>query len=512
MERIFRVKFHNIASILILFAASLTVLPVHANGPLNIPVISTTAAALPVEIAPNDPYIRYGGRFDFSDPSSPECEWPASCEELAFTGTSLNIRLDEGTNHNRYEIIVDGQITAILAPINGAHLYNVFSSATSGTHIVELVKRTESLFGAIRFEGFQLSSGGTVGSLPVSNGRGIEVIGDSISCGAATETTVMDESVTSTNEDSYLSYGNVAATALGAEFADISGSGRSMWPDYTMPSIYDYVIPTNSDPIWNFSWVPGAVIIDLGANDFKYGPPDEAGWTTAYEQFIAHLRTHYPSAMIYCSTSPMVGGADAVTLLTYLQKIVRDEANTGDRRVKVLDIPTEDGTLGYGGDHHPSLEEHQLMAGIVLSQLQADLGWTVSVVPAAPITLSAAVTANEVTLTWNSAGYATSFSVKRSTTSGGPYATIGTVTTQAAIYNDTSVRDGVTYYYVVSGTNSAGTGPNSAQVSATPMPAPSSPAGLTARPGNNSVMLSWSAVSAPAVGDLNPVQATTTPH
>ncbi len=59
-----------------------------------------------------------------------------------------------------------------------------------------------------------------------------------------------------------------------------------------------------------------------------------------------------------------------------------------------------------------------------------------------------------------------SYNVKRSITSGGPYTTIGTVSTTS--YTDTNVSNGGTYYYVVSATNLLGENPNSMEVIATP--------------------------------------------
>ena len=58
-----------------------------------------------------------------------------------------------------------------------------------------------------------------------------------------------------------------------------------------------------------------------------------------------------------------------------------------------------------------------------------------------------------------------SYNVYRSTTSGGPYGTLVTGL-MALDYTDTTVVDGVTYYYVVSATNSVGTSAYSAQASA----------------------------------------------
>jgi hypothetical protein len=86
--------------------------------------------------------------------------------------------------------------------------------------------------------------------------------------------------------------------------------------------------------------------------------------------------------------------------------------------------------------------------------------------PPAPTGLTATPGNDAVTLSWTASAGAVSYNVERSTTSGGPYTTVGTPTTTD--FTDTSVTNGVTYFYVVDAADLAGTSPNSAQVSATP--------------------------------------------
>jgi hypothetical protein len=87
--------------------------------------------------------------------------------------------------------------------------------------------------------------------------------------------------------------------------------------------------------------------------------------------------------------------------------------------------------------------------------------------PAAPLSFLAAPGENRVPLRWTESFGATSYKVKRATTSGGPYTTIATVTAPSHV--DGTVSNGTTYYYVVSAVNAAGEGANSAQDSATPL-------------------------------------------
>ena len=86
--------------------------------------------------------------------------------------------------------------------------------------------------------------------------------------------------------------------------------------------------------------------------------------------------------------------------------------------------------------------------------------------PAAPLSFLAASGESKVPLRWTESFGATSYKVKRATTSGGPYTTLATVTNPS--YVDTAVTSGTTYYYVVSAVNATGEGANSAQDSATP--------------------------------------------
>jgi hypothetical protein len=102
----------------------------------------------------------------------------------------------------------------------------------------------------------------------------------------------------------------------------------------------------------------------------------------------------------------------------------------------------------------------------------------------------------QVSLSWTASNGATLYYVKRSATSGGPYAQISAPS--ATSYTDTGLTNGTSYFYVVSAYNSVGQSANSSEVSATPM-APSTPpavpANLQATAGNAQVSLSWTASS-----------------
>jgi fibronectin type 3 domain-containing protein len=114
--------------------------------------------------------------------------------------------------------------------------------------------------------------------------------------------------------------------------------------------------------------------------------------------------------------------------------------------------------------------------------------------PAVPTGLTATPGNAQVGLAWTASANATSYNVKRGTTSGGPYTTISSPT--AASFTDSSLANGTPYFYVVSAVNAAGQSVNSSEVSAkptAPSQAPAAPSGLLASAANAQVSLTWSA-------------------
>jgi len=84
----------------------------------------------------------------------------------------------------------------------------------------------------------------------------------------------------------------------------------------------------------------------------------------------------------------------------------------------------------------------------------------------------ASLTANggngEVSLNWTTVTDATGYNVKRATTSGGPYITVGTDVPGLSFF-DSAVTNGTTYYYVVTAVNGGSESADSAEQSATPV-------------------------------------------
>ena len=131
--------------------------------------------------------------------------------------------------------------------------------------------------------------------------------------------------------------------------------------------------------------------------------------------------------------------------------------------------------------------------------------------PAAPTGLAATPGNNQVSLTWNASAGASTYAVKRATTSGGPYTAIATAISFTS-YTDTTAANGTTYYYVVTAQNSQGESGNSNEASATPQPpaAPAAPTNLTvSRGGKKKLVLNWAQSSGPNITQNKIYRSTT---
>ena len=120
---------------------------------------------------------------------------------------------------------------------------------------------------------------------------------------------------------------------------------------------------------------------------------------------------------------------------------------------------------GYGDNYfHLSWDGPGVSGNIPASSFFRWVGYAATPAP----TNLAVLPGNTVaSLSWSAVGRATSYNLKRSTTSGGPYTTIANLTD--ASHLDTGLINGTTYYYVVSSIGAQGEGVNSAEISVTPV-------------------------------------------
>jgi polygalacturonase len=94
-----------------------------------------------------------------------------------------------------------------------------------------------------------------------------------------------------------------------------------------------------------------------------------------------------------------------------------------------------------------------------------------------------------INLKWNAVTGANTYSLKRGTTSNGPYPTIYSGLT-ATNYADSNVTNAVNYFYVVTATGAGGESSNSLQASAAPLPS-NQPTNIVMQTGAGQLQLSW---------------------
>jgi lysophospholipase L1-like esterase len=327
-----------------------------------------------------EPRVRFVGRVDETDASNVRFAWSGTGIVARFSGTSVAARLTGG---QQYTVLIDGVLQPKLVPTGASSV--LADNLTDGPHDVEIYRRTEANQGESVFSGFDLGAG-TLLAPPAASERRIEIIGDSISCGYGNEGPDMNCGFTPDTENHYLTYGALAARALGAELTTVAWSGKGVVCNYgddatscmdPMPLYYDRTLPNRAESLWSFSvWQPQAVVINLGTNDFSTTmDPARADFETGYADLLGRVREAYPDAVILCTVGPLLTGTDLTTATSFIESAVQARVAQGDTKVKTFVLAPTNPNDGYGCDWHPSLRTHEIMAEALTEALREELGW-----------------------------------------------------------------------------------------------------------------------------------------
>lgn len=334
-------------------------------------------------VPPSDRHIYYTGRIDFSNPDMPRLFWTSSLIEARFTGTSLKVILDDSTGHDTYHVVIDGNESQAftLSCLKGKNVYTLAENLEGDDHKVLIAKRTEFSVGDTAFCGFILDTGKELSKLPLYQPRRrIEFFGDSITCGMGNE----DESLVNNSdmnlENGYMTYAAMTARNLNAQAHMTSKSGIGFmvsWADIIMPDIYDRINPNDKDSKWDFSsWTPDIVVVNLGTNDSWLcnnrfmTPPSETQIIEAYVDFIRMLRKKYSEAFILCTLGNMNSTAENAPFPVYIQEAVNlMREKYSDNKLDTIFFPFK------GTDGHPTISEHELMAGPLTEKISDIMDW-----------------------------------------------------------------------------------------------------------------------------------------
>ena len=333
-------------------------------------------------ISAADPRIRYTGRIDFSDPARPGFDWPAIRIEAVFEGTSLIVLLQDG--QNSYNVTIDGQ-EVVLHTRPGEDRYVVAEGLSDGRHTFRMIKRTETFFGTPVFLGFELDAGRDLASLPPAPERRIEFVGDSITAGYGSEGESPTCTFSAATENVELTYAAMTAKELGAGYTIIAVSGVGIVRNFntadkmspgTMLTYYDLTTTDQDSEEWDFNrWVPDAVVINLGTNDFSTVPhPAGEVFLQGYTELIVKIRNRYPDAHIFAMAGPiMVDPAEDTirSVVTQMREILDDD------RVHFVKIENnlELSAVDYGCDWHPNGSGHRKIAEQLIPRIREELDW-----------------------------------------------------------------------------------------------------------------------------------------
>ena len=301
------------------------------------------------------------------------CEWPGSAIKFSTKSATVVAHFNASTDGDRWQVEVDGKPTEILK-LNPKVTDYTITLPNAGRHFVTLVRRTETFTGKTVYHH-------TDGSVPPwlgGNTRKILIVGDSISAGYGVDGAKKEEHYSVETSNAYMTYGWIAARLTRAEPTIVAWSGRKMYPDNTMPEIFDYVLPqeklgeAKDDPNTQ------AILINLATNDFGQGIPDKTKWTGTYAAFVKKLRTKFPKAHIYLATGSMMSdnwppNVKALTTVKgYLDSIQHFLA---DPKVHRIDFAVQDERDGIGSDYHPNAVTQTKMGTVFAEALKKDLGW-----------------------------------------------------------------------------------------------------------------------------------------
>jgi endoglucanase len=340
--------------------------------------LGATPARAAVDVPADNPNIQYFGRFDFSNPKQPACDWPGCYIETRFTGTSIAVKLSGGTND--FNVFIDGQAKPKIAMSNGKTTYVAASALADGSHSLLLTKRTEGFSGVTAFTGFQLDDGKSLQAPPPrAVAKKIQFIGDSFTAGYGDEATVVSCPERQPYDNNYVAYGPVTARALGAEYSVQAVSGIGLVHNYgdslplsanPLPAYFDRTLFGRGAPTWDMTkWIPDLIVIALGTNDFStMVKPSETQYTGAYKAFLARLRGWWPNAEILCLTYSVDDYQKK-----YADSVVARATAAGDAKIHRIHLPPL-GNGDVGCDWHPNVSGQQKYANALIPAARQYLG------------------------------------------------------------------------------------------------------------------------------------------
>jgi len=327
----------------------------------------------------DDERIQYTGRVDFANPKLPRLWQPGVTITIRVEGIHCDLIIQDemlwGSNHNYIELIVDG-IAIRMQTRSHRDTINASKYFMPGKkiHDVQLVKNTEANIGYMEFVAVRASD---LLMPPPKPLRKIECIGNSITCGAASDMSVVPcgKGKWHDQHNAYMSYAAIMARSLNAQshLSSVSGIGlmhSCCNMNIIMPQVYDKISMRNDTIQWDFkNYQPDVVTICLGQND---GIQDSTAFCKNYISFLKVLRTYYPASAFVLLSSPMANNELRNFMKATIGSVQRSMNSSGDREVYSYVFNKQ---YSSGCDYHPSLDEHKLIARELTAFIKKIMKW-----------------------------------------------------------------------------------------------------------------------------------------
>jgi len=317
------------------------------------------------------------GRYSINNAENLELISSAAHFGFSFEGKECRLyaSVPSEKEHNYLQYELDGVYQKRIRIEGNSKEPIVLHAFTEGKHTIWIYKATEAHTGPITIQSIvakNLTSIQKNKSLPL-----IEFIGNSITCGAAADTSEVPCGAGKYHDqhNAYLAYGPRVARALNADFILSSVSGIGIYRNWnsdgpTMPQVYEKVdFQNTTSKLWNFTEsIPQIVSIALGTNDFSTGdgenprlPFDTIKFQDNYVMFIQLVKSKYPKAKIALLSSPMVQGSSRLIFQNCLAEIKKrvDILYPSDKPVSLFFFEP---MQARGCSGHPNVEDHAILA------------------------------------------------------------------------------------------------------------------------------------------------------
>ncbi|SEN85385.1 GDSL-like Lipase/Acylhydrolase [Flavobacterium sp. CF108] len=332
-----------------------------------------------VSTSQNQNTFLYTGRVDKLQNDQVILIGTASSVSFNFTGNECSISLqsvDSYEHHNYVQLVLDGKYIGKIRIEKGVvQSFPIKVTTNKKEHHLEIYKNTEAQSGNILFAGTTAK----LTSISSKKKKKIEFIGDSITCGAASDPSDIpcDKGEYMDHHNGYYAYGPTLSRTIGVDYlmSCVSGIGiYRNWNDENkdeaiMPDIYQnlYLTKDVSKPKYDFAFQPNIISIALGTNDFSGGdgkkerlPFNPEKYVSNYINFIKMLYEHNPNVQIVITNSPMVGGERAVVFENCLNKV--KNAFAEDKTHKPIQIFKFKPMTPKGCTGHPDVADHKVLA------------------------------------------------------------------------------------------------------------------------------------------------------